>query len=75
LREPNQRAAASDWEREYYGSHCERLRQVKTAYDPDNVFNFEQSVPVSPAGPRSCDRSGASSGDARMLLDADERLR
>ncbi|QHE71836.1 FAD-binding oxidoreductase [Rhodococcus sp. WAY2] len=45
-------AAASDWEREYYGSHCERLRQVKTAYDPDNVFNFEQSVPVSPAGPR-----------------------
>ncbi|WP_230989889.1 BBE domain-containing protein [Rhodococcus oxybenzonivorans] len=26
---------------------------MKTAYDPDNVFNSEQSVPVSPAGPRS----------------------
>nr|WP_244373277.1 BBE domain-containing protein [Rhodococcus sp. ZPP] len=48
---------------------------MKTAYDPDNVFNFEQSVPVSPAGPRSGDRSEASSDDARMLLDADERLR
>lgn len=41
-------AAASDWEREYYGSHRERLRQVKAIYDPQNVFNFEQSVPPSP---------------------------
>lgn len=41
-------APASDWEREYYGSNCERLREVKAKYDPANVFSFEQSVP--PAG-------------------------
>ncbi|MEV0292602.1 FAD-binding oxidoreductase [Nocardia sp. NPDC050710] len=38
-------AAAANWEREYYGPHRERLRRVKTAYDPENVFSFEQSVP------------------------------
>ena len=37
--------SASDWERQYYGSHVDRLRQVKATYDPFNVFNFEQSVP------------------------------
>jgi hypothetical protein len=39
-------AAALDWEREYYGSNRERLRQVKAKYDPENVFSFEQSVPL-----------------------------
>ncbi len=39
-------AAASDWEREYYGANAERLRTVKATYDPGNVFTFEQSVPV-----------------------------
>ena len=38
-------APASDWEREYYGSNRERLREVKAKYDPANVFCFEQSVP------------------------------
>lgn len=38
-------APASDWERDYYGSNRERLRQVKAKYDPRNVFSFEQSVP------------------------------
>jgi hypothetical protein len=37
-------AAASDWEREYFGNR-DRLRQVKATYDPLNVFCFEQSVP------------------------------
>jgi FAD binding domain/Berberine and berberine like len=39
-------AAALDWELEYYGSNCARLRQVKAKYDPNNVFSFEQSVPL-----------------------------
>jgi len=42
----NYSAAASNWEREYDGANRERLRQVKAKYDPHNVFNFEQSVPV-----------------------------
>jgi FAD/FMN-containing dehydrogenase len=37
--------SASDWETQYYGSHVDRLRQVKATYDPLNVFSFEQSVP------------------------------
>ena len=39
-------APSSEWEREYYGPNVERLRQVKAKYDPNNVFNFEQSVPL-----------------------------
>ena len=38
-------APASDWEHDYYGADGERLRRVKSTYDPDNVFCFEQSVP------------------------------
>jgi FAD/FMN-containing dehydrogenase len=36
---------AADWQDQYYGSNTGRLRQVKAAYDPLNVFTFEQSVP------------------------------
>jgi FAD/FMN-containing dehydrogenase len=41
-------AAVADWEHEYYGSNVARLRQVKAAYDPHNVFSFEQSLPLPP---------------------------
>ena len=34
-----------DWTRAYYGDNIDRLRRIKTAYDPDNIFHFEQSIP------------------------------
>ena len=41
-------AGAPDWERDYWGANVDRLRKIKAAYDPDNVFAYEQSIP--PAG-------------------------
>ncbi len=35
-----------NWEQSYYGQNFNRLVQVKQAYDPDNIFNFEQSIPT-----------------------------
>jgi FAD/FMN-containing dehydrogenase len=33
-----------DWARAYHGANLDRLKQVKAAYDPENVFRFDQSV-------------------------------
>jgi FAD/FMN-containing dehydrogenase len=34
-----------DWPAQYHGDNFERLRQVKRAWDPENVFHFPQSIP------------------------------
>jgi len=34
-----------DYGKEYYGRNFARLRKIKAQYDPDNVFNFVQSIP------------------------------
>lgn len=40
-----------DYGHEYYGDNFARLRRIKAKYDPENVFNFIQSIPPA----RTCD--------------------
>lgn len=32
---------------DYYGSNVEKSKCVKLKYDPENIFEFEQSVPLA----------------------------
>ena len=40
-------ADITDWATAYYGANLARLRQLKSDYDPDDVFNGPQSIPAS----------------------------
>lgn len=36
----------TNWPEMYYGSNYKRLQQLKTKYDPANLFRYEQSVEI-----------------------------
>jgi hypothetical protein len=36
-----------NWESAYFGSNLQRLTEIKKRYDSDNVFRYQQSVPLS----------------------------
>ncbi len=37
----------ADWQNAYWGQNLTRLKQIKSTFDPDNVFRHAQSVPLA----------------------------
>jgi hypothetical protein len=37
----------ADWQTAYWGQNLTRLKQIKSSFDPDNVFHHAQSVPLA----------------------------
>ncbi|MBR7835586.1 BBE domain-containing protein [Actinospica durhamensis] len=42
----------TDWQARYYGGNYARLREVKTKYDPDGMFHYEQGIQALRPSPR-----------------------
>ncbi|AYE33511.1 FAD-dependent oxidoreductase [Clostridium septicum] len=40
-------AELDNYEKEYYGENSIRLRTIKSKYDPEDVFNFPQSIKIN----------------------------
>lgn len=38
-----------NWAQQYYGKNLAKLSEVKSQYDPDDVFKFKQSIPLKKA--------------------------
>jgi len=36
-----------NWPKAYYGKNFKRLVKVKRKYDPEDIFNFPQSIPLN----------------------------
>jgi FAD/FMN-containing dehydrogenase len=37
----------TDYPNAYWGQNLPRLKQIKSAFDPDNIFKHAQSVPLA----------------------------
>jgi FAD/FMN-containing dehydrogenase len=35
-----------DWQHSYYGKNYEKLQEIKSKYDPENLFFYEQSIEI-----------------------------
>jgi FAD/FMN-containing dehydrogenase len=40
-------ATLDNWQSAYYGANLERLVSIKQTFDPDNLFSFAQSIPLT----------------------------
>jgi FAD/FMN-containing dehydrogenase len=40
-------ADLTDWQTAYWGQNLARLKQIKSKFDPDNIFRHAQSVPLT----------------------------